>query len=149
MKIGDSAPDFELESHTGEKIKLSSYFGKKKIILFFYVKDDTPGCTAEANGIKNQYPKISGKYEVIGINQGSLKSHANFCQKYNLPFKILSDPNKKVSELYQARGIFGAYTKRMTYLIGLDGRIENIIEGMSTSNHLEFVQSLADSQAYN
>ena len=144
MKIGDLAPDFELESNTDEKVKLSSYLGKKKIILFFYVKDNTPGCTAEANGIKSQYPKISSKYEVIGINQGSRESHANFCQKYNLPFKMLSDPNKKVAALYHARGILGAYTKRITYLIGLDGRIEDI-EGMSASNHVSFVQSLADS----
>lgn len=145
MKIGDNAPDFELESNTGDKVKLSTYFGKKKIILFFYVKDNTPGCNSEVNGIKDYYSKISGKYEVIGINQDSVESHANFCQKYSLPFKILSDTNKKVATLYQAKGILGAYTKRITYLIGLDGRIENIIEGMGASNHIEFVQSLADS----
>ncbi|SMH70259.1 peroxiredoxin [Candidatus Nitrosotalea okcheonensis] len=145
MKIGDFAPDFELESNTGEKVRLSSYFGKKKIILFFYVKDNTPGCTAEANGIKSYYPKISEKYEVIGINQDSIESHVNFCQKYDLPFKILSDTSKKVAAQYQARGILGTYTKRITYLIGLDGRIEDMIEVMSVSNHIEFVQSLADS----
>lgn len=145
MKIGDNAPDFELESNTGDKVKLSTYFGKKKIILFFYVKDNTPGCNSEVNGIKDYYSKISGKYEVIGINQDSVESHANFCQKYSLPFKILSDTNKKVATLYQAKGILGAYTKRITYLIGLDGRIENIIEGMGASNHIEFVQRLADS----
>ncbi len=145
MKIGNIAPDFELESNTGEKVKLSSYFGKKKIILFFYVKDNTPGCTAEANGIKNYHPKISDKYEIMGINQDSIESHANFCQKYDLPFKILSDANKRVAALYQARGILGTYTKRMTYLIGLDGRIGNIIEGMGASSHIQFVQSLADS----
>lgn len=143
MKIGDLAPDFELESNTDEKVKLSSYLGKKKIILFFYVKDNTPGCTAEANGIKSQYLKISSKYEVIGINQDSRESHANFCRKYDLPFKMLSDPNKKVAALYHARGILGVYTKRITYLIGLDGRIEDIIEGMGASNHVSFVQSLA------
>ncbi|MDE1844656.1 MAG: peroxiredoxin [Thaumarchaeota archaeon] len=146
MKIGDLAPDFELESNTDEKVKLSSHLGKKKIILFFYVKDNTPGCTAEATGIKSQYPKISSKYEVIGINQDSIESHANFCQKYNLPFKMLSDPNKKVAALYHARGILGTYTKRMTYLIGLDGRIEDIIEGMGASNHVSFVQGLSDSE---
>ena len=145
MKIGDNAPDFELESNTGDKVKLSTYFGKKKIILFFYVKNNTPGCNSEVNGIKDYYSKISGKYEVIGINQDSVESHANFCQKYSLPFKILSDTNKKVATLYQAKGILGAYTKRITYLIGLDERIENIIEGMGASNHIEFVQSLADS----
>ena len=144
MKIGDSAPDFELESNTGDKVKLSTYLGKKKIVLFFYVKDNTPGCNSEVNGIKDYHSKILDKYEVIGINHDSVESHANFCQRYSLPFKILSDTNKKVAALYQAKGILGAYTKRITYLIGLDGRIENIIEGMGASNHIEFVQSLAD-----
>ncbi len=143
MKIGDIAPDFELESNTGEKIKLSAYFGKKKIILFFYVKNNTPGCNSEVNGIKSHYPKISAKYEVIGINQDSVESHANFCQKYDLPFKILADTNKRVAALYQARGVLGTYTKRITYLIGLDGKIESIIEGMGASNHIKFVQNIA------
>ncbi|MGI0072432.1 MAG: redoxin domain-containing protein [Nitrosotalea sp.] len=80
MKIGDLAPDFELTSNTGERIRRSSYVGKKKVILFFYVKDNTPGCTAEVKGFKD---------------------HA-----------------------------LGMYTKRITYLIGLDGRIEEIVEGM-------------------
>ncbi len=147
MKIGDIAPDFELESNIGDKVKLSTYFKKKKIILFFYVKNNTPGCNSEVNGIRNYHSKISDKYEIIGINQDSVESHANFCQKHDLPFKILSDTNKKVAASYQAKGILGAYTKRITYLIGLDGRIENIIEGMGASNHIEFVQSLADSKS--
>ena len=84
MKVGEPAPDFELESHVGERVRLSSYFGKKKIVLFFYVKDNTPGCTSEVTGIKNLYPKISDKYEVIGINHGSVESHAEFCQKHEL-----------------------------------------------------------------
>jgi peroxiredoxin Q/BCP len=143
MKVGEPASDFELESQKGEKIKLSSYFGKKKIILFFYVKDNTPGCTSEATGIKNLYPKISDKYEVIGINHGSRESHIVFCQKYELPFNILSDPGKKIASLYGAKGALGIYTRRVTYLIDLDGKIEKIVEGIGASPHLEFVESLA------
>ncbi|HZS74753.1 MAG TPA: peroxiredoxin [Candidatus Nitrosotalea sp.] len=145
MKIGDPAPDFELESNTGEKIRLADYFGKKKIILFFYVKDNTPGCTAEVIGIKNQHQKISDRYEVFGINQDSKESHVSFCQKHELPFKILADKGKKVAASYHATGIFGAYTKRITYLIGLDGKIEKIVEGMGASNHIAFIQSLTSS----
>ncbi|HEX5458281.1 MAG TPA: peroxiredoxin [Candidatus Nitrosotalea sp.] len=144
MKIGDHAPDFELESNTGEKIKLSNHIGKKKVVLFFYVKDNTPGCTTEVIGIKNHHPRISDKYEVFGINQDSKESHTNFCQKYNLPFRILADKGKKVATLYHATGLLGAYTKRITYLIGLDGKIENIVEGMGASNHIEFIQGLTD-----
>ena len=69
MKVGDLAPNFELKSHTGEMIELSSYLGKKKVILFFYVKDNTPGCTAEVKGFKDHYQDISEKYELIGINR--------------------------------------------------------------------------------
>lgn len=144
MKIGDFAPDFELESNTGDKVRLSNYRGKKKVVLFFYVKDNTPGCTAEVIGIKNYHRKISDKYEVFGINQDSKESHVNFCQKHDLPFKILVDKGKKVAMLYNAVGILGMYTKRITYLIGLDGKIEMVVEGMGASNHIEFVQSLVD-----
>ena len=142
MKIGDTAPDFELEANTGEKIILSSYLGKKKVVLFFYVKDNTPGCTAEVNGIKNFYQTVSGEYEILGINHDSMESHVDFCQKHGLPFKLLSDPGKKVASLYDAKGALGMYTKRITYLIGLDGKIERIVEGMGASNHIEFVKSL-------
>ena len=143
MKVGDLAPDFELKSNTGESVKLSSYFGKKKVVLFFYVKDNTPGCTTEVIGIRDYYPKVSKDYEVFGINQDSIDSHIDFCQKHKLPFKILSDPGKKVASLYDAKGALGMYTKRITYLIGLDGKIEKIVEGMGASNHVEFVQGLS------
>src|SRR5574337_1749898 len=145
MKIGDPAPDFELESNTGERIRLADYFGKKKVVLFFYVKDNTPGCTAQVIGIKNHHQKISDRYEVLGINHDSKESHVGFCQKHDLPFKILADKGKKVAALYHATGVFGAYTKRITYLIGLDGKIEKIVEGMGASNHISFIQSLTSS----
>jgi peroxiredoxin Q/BCP len=145
MNIGDIAPDFELEANTGEKIKLSDFLGKKKIVLFFYVRDNTPGCIAEVRGIKDYYPKVSKEYEVFGINQDSIDSHIGFCQKHELPFKILSDPGKKVASLYNAKGMLGMYTKRITYLIGLDCKIENIVEGMGASTHIEFVQGLSNS----
>lgn len=146
MNLGDKAPDFELEANTGEKVRLSSYIGKKEIVLFFYVKDNTPGCTAEVNGIKNHYQKMSDKYEVFGINHDSTESHVNFCSKYSLPFKILSDPGKKVASLYNAKGALGAYTKRITYLIGLDGKIKNIVHGMGATNHIEFIERLSESK---
>ncbi|MGI0027231.1 MAG: peroxiredoxin [Nitrosopumilaceae archaeon] len=142
MKIGDPAPDFELQSNTGEKVRLSSFFGKKKTILFFYVKDNTPGCTAEVTGFRDNYTKISKDYEILGINSDSNDSHMNFSQKHKLPFKLLSDPGKKTASLYDAKGALGMYTKRITYLIGLDGKIEKIIEGMGAGPHLEFVSNL-------
>lgn len=96
-------------------------------------------------GIKNYYQKISDKYEIFGINQDSTESHTNFCQRHDLPFRILTDKGKKVAALYHAIGILGMYTKRITYLIGLDGKIEKAIDSMGASSHIEFVESLADS----
>ena len=142
MKIGDLAPDFELQSDTGENVRLSSYFGKKKIILFFYVKDNTLGCTMEVIGFRDNYAKISKDYEVFGINNDSNDSHMNFSQKHKLPFKLLSDPGKRIASLYDAKGTLGMYTKRVTYLIDLDGKIEKMIEGMGAGPHLEFVSNL-------
>ena len=142
MKIGDPAPDFELQSNTGENVRLSSYFGKKKVILFFYVKDNTLGCTAEVIGFRDNYGKISKNYEVLGINNDSNDSHMKFSQKHKLPFKLLSDPRKKIASLYDAKGTLGMYTKRVTYLIGLDGKIEKIIEGMGAGPHIEFASNL-------
>ena len=142
MKVGDLAPNFELKSHTGDTIRLSSYLGKKKVILFFYVKDNTPGCTAEVKGFKDHYQAISEKYEIIGINQDSEESHRKFSERNHIQFKLLSDPGKKVSSLYDAKGALGIYTRRITYLIGLDGKIEEIIEGMAPSKHIGFVENL-------
>ncbi|MDE1866694.1 MAG: peroxiredoxin [Thaumarchaeota archaeon] len=142
MQVGDIAPDFELKADTGETVRLSSHIGKKKVILFFYVKDNTPGCTAEVCGFRDYFPKISDQYEIFGINQDSEESHKEFCQRNELQFKLLSDPGKKVAGRYNAKGVLGMYTKRITYLIGLDSKIEKIVEGLSVSNHIEFVQSL-------
>jgi|SRR5579864_1469853 len=142
MKIGDPAPNFELRSQTGENVRLSSYFGKKKIILFFYVKDNTLRCTAEVIGFRDNYEKISKSYEILGINNDSDDSHLRFSQKHKLPFRLLTDPGKKIASLYDAKGVLGMYTKRVTYLIGLDGKIEKIIEGVGAGPHLEFVSNL-------
>ncbi|MGI0066563.1 MAG: redoxin domain-containing protein [Nitrosotalea sp.] len=81
-------------------------------MLFFYVKDNTPGCTAETNGIKNHYPKISDRYEIIGINQGSTESHANFCQKHNSTLQDTLRSKQEIAALYHARSILGAIYKK-------------------------------------
>ena len=142
MKVGDFAPDFELASDNGEIIKLSSFFGKKKIILFFYIKDNTMGCTAQVNGIKNNYSNLKKEYVVFGINHHSAESHANFCKKNDLPFRLLSDPGKIIATKYGAKGAFGMYTKRITFVIGLDCKISNIIDGMASKKHIQFVSDL-------
>jgi peroxiredoxin Q/BCP len=104
LKIGDRAPDFELVSDTGEKVKLSDYRGKK-VILYFYPKDDTPGCTRQACGFRDNYKAIQASDAVVlGVSPDSVKSHVKFKQKEKLPFPLLSDPDHAVADTYGAWG---------------------------------------------
>ena len=104
LKIGDIAPDFELTSDAGNKVKLSDFRGKR-VILYFYPKDDTPGCTTQACGFRDAYPEIAEKNAVvIGISPDSVSSHQKFKTKYNLPFILLADENRKVADAY---GVWG------------------------------------------
>jgi peroxiredoxin Q/BCP len=117
LKIGDRAPDFELVSDTGEKVKLSDYRGKK-VILYFYPKDDTPGCTRQACGFRDNYKAIQASDAVVlGVSPDSVKSHVKFKQKEKLPFPLLSDPDHAVADTYGAWGEKSMYGKTYMGLI--------------------------------
>lgn len=104
LKVGDTAPDFELPSDTGETVKLSDFRGKR-VVVFFYPKDDTPGCTTQACGFRNNYLQIEEKNAIVlGISADGVKSHQKFKTKYNLPFILLADEQHKVCEAY---GVWG------------------------------------------
>jgi Peroxiredoxin len=104
LKVGDLAPDFTLTSDTGEQVTLSDYRGKK-VIIFFYPKDDTPGCTKQACSFRDEYVDIDAKNAVIfGISADDIDSHRRFKSKYNLPYLLLADVDHQVSELY---GVWG------------------------------------------
>ena len=95
LKPGDKAPDFTAENQNGETVKLSDYKGKK-VVLYFYPKDDTTGCTAEACNLKENYNDLKAKgYEVVGVSIDTVKSHDKFVKKYDLPFTLVADPDKK------------------------------------------------------
>ncbi|MFW9794650.1 MAG: peroxiredoxin [Candidatus Thorarchaeota archaeon] len=137
LKVGDEAPDFETVDDTGERFKLSDFKGKK-IVLYFYPKDFTPGCTAEACSIRDSYEifEHSG-ITVFGISGGSAELHQKFRGKYNLPFNILMDEDFKIAELYNAKSrlnILGVGVKRITYLIDENGKIEEIFGGSEGSD---------------
>src|SRR5487761_1009541 len=105
VKVGDKAPLFEGMADSGEKISLSSLLGSKNIVLYFYPKDDTPGCTTEACGFRDIWEKIlSMDATVIGVSAQSVESHQNFKKKYSLPFPLVSDPNNAIRKLYGATG---------------------------------------------
>ena len=150
LKIGDEAPDFETVDDTGKKFKLSDFKGKK-IVLYFYPKDDTPGCTAEACSIRNNYQTFIGSgIAIFGISGGTRHLHHKFRTKYQLPFNILLDKDLKITKLYDAYSklnILGLGVKRITYLINEEGIIETIFGGsegidkVRSSKHAEQIAS--------
>jgi peroxiredoxin Q/BCP len=141
LKIGDAAPFFSGKNQNGETISLTDYKGKK-VVLYFYPKDNTPGCTAEACNLRdNHHDLIDKGYVVIGVSPDSEKSHQKFIGKFELPFDLIADTEKEILEAYNAWGEKSMYGKiymgvlRKTYIIDEDGKIENIIEKVKTKDH--------------
>lgn len=135
LNIGDKAIDFTLEDKDGNKVSLSDYRGKK-VILYFYPKDNTPGCTKQACNFRDNYPQIQEKgAEVIGISRDGQKAHTNFTAKHELPFTLLSDPEREVIEAYgvwtekKLYGKIGFGISRTTFLIDEEGTIVDIVDG--------------------
>jgi len=141
FKKGDTAPNFEGTDQNGNKISLGELKGRK-IVLYFYPKDDTPGCTAEACDLRDNYDYLIAKgYTVIGVSPDNLKSHQKFAEKYSLPFPLLPDPAKTIIESY---GVWGpkkfmgkSYDGvfRTTFVISENGLIEEVITKVDTKNH--------------
>lgn len=141
IKIGDIAPDFSGKNQNGEHISLSTFKGKK-LVLYFYPKDNTPGCTAEACDLRDNYERfLSLGYKIIGVSKDNEKSHKGFAEKFNLPFDLISDPDTTILQAYNSWGEkkFMGRTfmgiLRKTFVIDENGVITNIIEKVDTKNH--------------
>jgi peroxiredoxin Q/BCP len=144
---GDPAPPFDAVDQNGDRITLEQLKGKK-VILYFYPKDNTSGCTAEACDLRDNYARFRGQgYEVIGVSADSEKSHRNFISKHDLPFRLISDVDKKVMQDYGAWGEKKMYGKsymgtlRKTFIINENGIIEKIIDKVDTKNHSQQIFS--------
>ena len=125
LKVGEKAPLFEGVTDSGSKLLLSDLIGGKNIILFFYPKDNTPGCTAEACGFRDVWQEISSLDAiVIGVSSQSEASHREFKKKYNLPFTLVSDPKNEIRKLYGATGLM--IPPRVTFVIDKQGTIRFI-----------------------
>ncbi|AMM52542.1 thiol peroxidase [Rufibacter sp. DG15C] len=141
LEVGNVAPDFEVKDQDGNLVKLSQFRGKK-VALYFYPKDDTSGCTAQACDLRDNYQILLDKgYVVLGVSIDSEKSHQKFIQKYDLPFPLLADTEKEVVEKYgvwQEKSMYGRKymgTMRYTFVIDEDGIIQDIIKKVDTKNH--------------
>ena len=127
IKVGDKAPDFTLVSQNGENVSLSQFFGKKNIVLYFYPKDESRGCTRQACEFRDKYEVFSDLgAEVVGVSSDDVDSHKKFADKYNLPFILLSDNKNKVRKLYGVTSTFGVIPGRVTYIIDKNGIVRHI-----------------------
>ena len=141
LKIGNKAPDFESINQNGDKVKLSNFIGKK-VVLYFYPRDNTPGCTAQACNLKDNYNTLKKNgYTILGISKDSPKSHQKFINKFNLPFNLIADEDQSVHMKYGTwieKTMYGKNymgTARWTFLIDEKGNIENIIQKVKTKEH--------------
>ena len=141
LTIGDQAPDFNVNDQEGNPVSLSSYKGKK-VVLYFYPKDNTPGCTAQACNHRDNYEAFQSKgYEILGVSTDSEKSHTKFIEKQSLPFTLLADTEKEIHEKYgtwvkkQMYGREYMGTARTTFVIDEEGKIEDIIAKVKTKDH--------------
>jgi len=148
LKAGTKAPDFKLKDTNGTVVQLSDFLGKE-VVLYFYPKDDTPGCTKEACSFRDDYRKFLKKgVAVFGISPDDEKSHQKFTKKFDLNFPLLSDPDHKVAEKYGAWGPKKLYGKeyegilRSTFIIGKDGVISNVFEKVKVESHAADVLEL-------
>jgi peroxiredoxin Q/BCP len=145
VEEGQEAPDFELTSDEGERVKLSQFRGKP-VVLYFYPRDDTPGCTTQACGIRDNYDDFEERGAVVlGVSPDEESSHVKFKQKYGLPFTLLADPDHTVSEHY---GVWGERkymgrtymgVERSTFLIDSEGRIARVMRKVKPDTHVEQV----------
>jgi peroxiredoxin Q/BCP len=139
VSVGDTAPDFTLPSQSGESVSLKDFIGQKSVVLYFYPKDDTPGCTTEACAFRDSYEvfKDAGA-EVIGVSDDSPDSHQKFAAKHRLPFILLSDSGKQLRKLYGVPSTLGLLPGRVTYVIDKTGVVRHIFNSqLNFKGHIE------------
>lgn len=139
IKVGDRAPKFSLVSQSGATVSLDDFLGKKYVVLYFYPKDDTPGCTAESRAFRDRYEVFQeAGAEVIGISADSPDSHKQFASKYQLPFTLLSDINNQVRKSYGVPATLFILPGRVTYVIDKEGIVRHIFDSPFDFNgHVE------------
>lgn len=138
LQPGDKIPDFSTKDNNGNDFDSTSIVGKKPVVFYFYPKDNTPGCTAQACSFRDQYEDFKDLgAEVVGISSDSIASHEKFVQQYKLPFILLSDNDKKIRKLFGVKpDLFGLIPGRVTYVADKNGIIQLIFDSMNATNHI-------------
>ncbi|MGI0486793.1 peroxiredoxin [Pantanalinema rosaneae CENA516] len=137
LSVGDTAPHFTVKDTNGNTVSLSDYAGKT-VVLYFYPKDDTPGCTKEACSFRDNYQRYLDKgIPVFGVSLDDEASHQAFTSKFNLPFPLLADIDGDITKAYDVEGEMNGmrYAKRVTYVIGSDGKISQVYTTINTETH--------------
>ena len=147
-RANEPAPEFTLENQDGEKVSLSDYRGRK-VVLYFYPKDDTSGCTAQACDLRDRTPELEAKGAVVlGVSPDSPRSHTKFREKYDLPFTLLADVDHKVAEAYDVwkeKSMYGRKywgNERTTFVIDEDGRIAHVLPKVKPQEHADQILEL-------
>ena len=138
LKVGDKAPVFSTKDSDGNQFDSSSVVGIKPVVFYFYPKDNTPGCTAQACSFRDQYEDFKDLgAEVIGISSDSIASHKKFAKQYKLPFILLSDNDKKIRNLFGVKpSLFGLIPGRVTYVVDKEGVIQMIFDSVMATSHI-------------
>jgi len=148
LKVGDTAPELKLKDQHGNLIFLRDFAKKKWVVLYFYPKDDTPGCTKEACQLRDQSKQLEPfNVQVLGVSVDSIESHDKFARKFNLNFPLLADPTKKVTKAYGALAFY-RLARRITFIIDPEGKIRHIFSKVNPTSHVdEIVEALKQLQA--
>jgi peroxiredoxin Q/BCP len=138
LKVGDKIPNFLAKDTSGNDFDIKNLVGKKPLVIYFYPKDNTPGCTAQACSFRDQYEDFKDLgAEVIGISGDTIDSHQKFVKQYKLPFILLSDDNKKIRRLFGVpSNMFGMLPGRVTYVADRNGVIKMIFDSMMATKHI-------------
>ena len=140
VKVGDCAPDFEGPTSDGKRLGLKDFVGKKNVVLYFYPKDDTPGCTKEACSFRDNLDSVRKMgAEVIGVSLDGVESHKKFAAKYKLPFPLISDEEKRIAQAYGVLRDTGTSANRVTFIIDKAGKIAKVFSQVDVTKHAEEV----------
>jgi peroxiredoxin Q/BCP len=139
LRVGQSAPDFELPDQTGTPVRLSQFRGQSSLVIFFYPKDDTSGCTKEACGFRDRFEAFQAKgVRILGISSDTTGSHQQFAAKFGLPYSLLSDAGGRVRKLYGVRPTFGVLPGRATFIVDREGVLRHIFSSQfQPERHVE------------